>query len=280
MGDPDKGHGARQPGGWIYHATPYLEEAVVFDVGKGLTGLQKADALKKQLEAGIPIFICPTRRTVTSLSSRNPLGLYTEVDTTGGEKPPYNASIPDTLAKTDYAINGGSSTQPSTQTGGFPPNAAPPLATDCGGGWPNCVGWAADLIAIDANFNGVSTRCTGAKIAQITDGTSKTALVGEKALPIRFYLTGYGDPPKYDSNDGGDNNSMYQGYDYDNTRWIGGVPEQDNDSAGFTAGHHAKFGSAHTGSFNMSFCDGSVQAIDYDIDDYVWGGYGARNNDR
>lgn len=280
MGDPDKGHGAKQPGGWIYHATPYLEETAVFEVGKGLTGLQKADELKKQLGAGIPTFVCPTRRTVTSLSSRNPLGLYTEVDTSGTEKPPYNASIPDMLAKTDYAINGGSGAHPSTQSGGYPPNAAPPLATDCGGGWANCVGLAADLKDIDDNFNGISTRCTGAKIAQITDGTSKTALVGEKALPVRFYLTGYGDPPKYDSGDGGDNNSMYQGYDYDNTRWIGGVPEQDNDSAGFTAGHHARFGSAHAGALNMSFCDGSVQSIAYDIDDYVWGGYGARNNDR
>src|SRR5262245_17666305 len=34
MGDPDKGAGPQQPGGWIYQATPYLEETVVFEVGK------------------------------------------------------------------------------------------------------------------------------------------------------------------------------------------------------------------------------------------------------
>ena len=28
MGDPDKGFGRKQPGGWIYQATPYLEEEV------------------------------------------------------------------------------------------------------------------------------------------------------------------------------------------------------------------------------------------------------------
>jgi prepilin-type processing-associated H-X9-DG protein len=286
MGDPDKGHGPSQPGGWIYHATSYLEEAVVFEVGKGLPAAQKAEELKKQLAAGIPVFICPSRRSMTTLSARNPNGLYTEVDTSGTEKPPYNAGIPDRLAKTDYAINGGSGASPSTQTGGYPPNAAPPLATDCGGGgWPNCPGWLTppndnDSLTIAKNFNGVSTRCTGAKIAQIVDGTSKTALVGEKALPPKFYDTGYGEGPNYDKWDGGDNNSMYQGYDYDNTRWIGGVPEQDNDSDGFKAGHHAKFGGPHAGAMNMSFCDGSVQAISYDIDDYVWGGYGSRNNDR
>jgi prepilin-type processing-associated H-X9-DG protein len=283
MGDPDKGHGPQQPGGWIYHATPYLEETVVFEVGKGLPVAQKADELKKQMSAGIQTFICPSRRATTTLSSRNPLGKYTEVDTSGTEKVPYNAAIPDRLAKTDYAINGGTARNPSTQSGGFPPNAAPPLATDCAGGWPNCPGWLIppadnDSKTIADRFDGVSTRCTGARIAQIVDGTSKTALVGEKSLPPRFYDTGYGDPPNYDKGNGGDNNSMYQGYDVDNTRWIGRVPRQDSDTLDIN--HDKDFGSAHAGAMNMSFCDGSVQAISYDIDEFVWGGYGSRNNDR
>jgi prepilin-type N-terminal cleavage/methylation domain-containing protein/prepilin-type processing-associated H-X9-DG protein len=283
MGDPDKGNGPQQPGGWIYHATPYLEETVVFEVGKGLPVAQKADELKKQMSAGIPTFICPSRRTSTTLSSRNPLGKYTEVDTSGTEKVPYNAAIPDRLAKTDYAINGGSGRNPSTQSGGFPPNAAPPLATDCSGGWPNCPGWLIPPTSNDSkdiadNFDGVSTRCTGARIAQIIDGTSKTALVGEKSLPPRFYDTGYGDPPNFDKGNGGDNNSMYQGYDVDNTRWIGRVPRQDSDTLDIN--HDKDFGGPHAGAMNMSFCDGSVQAISYDIDDFVWGGYGARDNDR
>jgi prepilin-type N-terminal cleavage/methylation domain-containing protein/prepilin-type processing-associated H-X9-DG protein len=284
MGDPDKGNGPQQPGGWIFQATPYLEESVVFAVGKGLPVAQKAEELKKQMSAGIPTFICPSRRTQTTLSARNPLGKYTEVDDSGNEKVPYNAAIPDRLAKTDYAINGGSGRHPATISGGFPPNAAPPLATDCTGGWPNCPGWLTPPNSSDSKniadfFDGVSTKCTGARIAQITDGTSKTALVGEKSLPPRFYDTGYGDPPTYGGgSDGGDNSSMYQGYDLDTTRWIGRVPSQDSDQ--LPADHFNDYGSAHAGAMNMSFCDGSVQAISYDIDDYVWGGYGARNNDR
>jgi prepilin-type N-terminal cleavage/methylation domain-containing protein len=275
MGDPDKGYGPQQPGGWIYAATPYLEETNVFSVGKGLPVAEKAQALKLQLSAVIPVYNCPTRRPAVALSARNPLGKYVEVDDSGNEKPPYNAAVPDTLAKTDYAINGGTSRSPSTQAGGFPPNAAPPLATDCVGGWPSCPGLAADMLAIANVWNGVSTKMTGAKISQITDGTSKTALVGEKALPTRFYNTGYGDPPNYAGGDnGGDNNSMYQGYDLDNTRWIGRVPSQDSDQ--MPPDHYNDYGSAHASAMHMAMCDGSVQVVAYDIDPKVWGLYGHR----
>jgi prepilin-type N-terminal cleavage/methylation domain-containing protein/prepilin-type processing-associated H-X9-DG protein len=276
MGDPDKGFGQRQPGGWIYHCTPFLEETTIFEVGKGLPIAQKAVELKKQMAAGIPTFVCPTRRSITTLTARTPDGKYTEVDTAGTEKVPYNVAVPDRLAKTDYAINVGSSFVPGTSPPSPPPNAAPPNATDCGGaGWPACA--AADLTAIGKNFNGVSTRYTGARVGQIIDGTSKTALVGEKSLPPRFYETGYGDESKKWGGNGGDNSSMYQGYDYDNTREIGGKPEQDTDLPG---DWESRFGSAHAGAMNMAFCDGSVQAISYDIDDFVWGGYGSRENDR
>jgi prepilin-type processing-associated H-X9-DG protein len=276
MGDPDKGYGPQQPGGWIYQTTPYLEEGAIANVGKGLPPAQKAEELKKQLSASIPTFNCPSRRPAIPLSSRNPNGLYTDSDTAGNEIPPCNAAVPDFLAKTDYAINGGTRRIPATSKG-YPPNAAPPLATDCAPGpFPNCVGLADDLKNIGVNFDGITTKVAGAKVAQITDGTSKTALVGEKSMLPRFYDTGYGDPPGYDKGNGGDNNSMYQGYDYDNVRWIGEVPLQDDDIN--TGVHHTAFGSAHPGGANIACADGSVHTIEYDIDEDVWGGYGARDD--
>lgn len=276
MGDPDRGYGGKQPGGWVFSATPYLEEEAVRGVGKGLPVAQKAKELKKQMGAGIPVFICPTRRSATVLGARNPLGKYTEVDTGGTEKLPYNSEPADLMAKSDYAMNAGRGFNPGTSPPNPPPNAAPPLATDCAGGWPNCPTVAADLEAIRTSFTGISTRYTGAKISQITDGTSKTALVGEKMMLPRHYDTGYGDPPGYDKNNGGDNSSMYQGYDLDTLRTIGPAPEQDNDE--FTASHHSRFGSAHPGGMNLSFADGSVQTIAYDVDQDVWGSYGGRND--
>lgn len=279
MGDPDKGYGAQQPGGWIYQTTPYLEETIVRDVGKGLAPAQKAEELKKQMSAVIPAFICPTRRQAIALPAYAPDGKYVERDTGGSELLPYNASPPSTLAKTDYAINGGSSRAPGTTPALPPPNAAPPLATDCGGGWPNCVGIDGDFKNIMDNFNGISTRYTGARIAQITDGTSKTTLVGEKSMKPLFYDLGYGDPsdtPPFSKGNGGDNNSMYQGYDIDTIRWIGRVPEQDAPT--LPADHDRNFGSAHSGGLNLATCDGAVQTIGYDIDEDVWSSYGSRKD--
>jgi prepilin-type N-terminal cleavage/methylation domain-containing protein len=283
MGDPDKGYSARQPGGWIYQAAPYLEEIEVTHLGGGMAPAQKAEALKAQMSNVIPVFNCPTRRPAIGLAAFNPNGQYVE----GPNKPPYNASPPQTLAKTDYAINGGTSGVPDTWEQ-LLPNRQAPLATDCGiiGPFPNCgpnsssgqTKVTADMNHIGAAFNGISTRYTGAKMGQITDGTSKTAMVGEKAMVPRFYEQGYGDPPNWDKNNGGDNNSMYQGYDVDSTRWIGPKPEKDNESDGFVSNHHERFGSAHPGSMHLAMCDGSVQAIDYDIEQKVWGTYGSRDD--
>ncbi|HEY3391701.1 MAG TPA: DUF1559 domain-containing protein [Lacipirellulaceae bacterium] len=281
MGDPDKGYGPQQPGGWIYQATPYLEEGAVRDVGKGLPPAQKAEELKKQLSAVIPSFNCPSRRPARALPSRNPNGKYADSDDTGNEILPYNATVPDLLAKTDYGINGGRNRRPATGKG-FPPNGPPPTATDCAGGWPKCPGMENALLTIynpsapNNDFDGVSTMMTGAKLSQITDGTSKTVLVGEKMMLPRFYDTGYGETQTYTKNNGGDNNSMYQGYDYDNTRWIGELPAQDDDI--LTANHFTRYGSAHPGGLNMSFCDGSVQAVSYDVDKVVWSSYGGRDD--
>ncbi len=235
-------------------STPYLEEQTVFSVGKGLPMGQKAQELKKQMSAGLAIFICPTRRSQSTLSALNPDGVYAD----GPNRSPNNAAAPDRLAKTDYAINGGGRYVPDTWPNPIP-IAGPPNADDCGPRrFPDCilspsggtVGEVLNEIAgvrssgvrvPDLAFNGVSTRFTGVKAAQISDGLSKTALVGEKMLLPKWYETGYGDPPDWKGNDG-DNSSMYQGYDKDNTRIIGDVPEQDADQ--LENSHASRFGSA------------------------------------
>ena len=151
---------------------------------------------------------------------------------------------------------------------------------------------------IGDSFSGISHDHTGAKMKQITDGTSKTILVGEKFVQPRFYTTGYGDENDGYKNDDGDNNAMYQGYDWDTHRFPTGsidgngnpqgvLPHQDSDCDGsrYSASQCAAvgdikrmYGSAHSGALNIAFCDGSVQSIDYDVDPLVWNDYGGRED--
>lgn len=67
MGDPDAGTGPRQPGGWIYQTTPYLEQANVTFIGGGTRGTAKYNALSKQREVVVPLFYCPSRRAAVAL---------------------------------------------------------------------------------------------------------------------------------------------------------------------------------------------------------------------
>jgi prepilin-type N-terminal cleavage/methylation domain-containing protein/prepilin-type processing-associated H-X9-DG protein len=91
LGDPNAGYGPKQPGGWIYNILSFIEQDNLRQIGKGLNGEQKEQALVQLLETPIDIFYCPSRR------------LPRPYPYTGGEL--KNAKPPKDVAKTDYAIN-------------------------------------------------------------------------------------------------------------------------------------------------------------------------------
>jgi prepilin-type processing-associated H-X9-DG protein len=107
----------------------------------------------------------------------------------------------------------------------------------------------------------------------IVDGTSTTFLIGEKYINSSHYGDGV---------DPGDDATMYCGGDKELLRWTGingavteimtdgtintNLPRQDASTPGSSTTTAQWFGSAHAGSFNMSFCDGSVHSINYSID--------------
>lgn len=91
LGDPNAGYGPKQPGGWIYNVLSYIEQDNLRQIGKGLSGEQKEQAMVKLMEAPIGVFYCPSRR----LPQAYPF--------TGPEL--KNAKPPKNVAKTDYAIN-------------------------------------------------------------------------------------------------------------------------------------------------------------------------------
>lgn len=266
--DPNRGYGPDQPGSWIYNVLEYIEEGNLRNLGRGLAtsspDFQTASIALHQ--TALPAFQCPSRRAAQPW-----LAAWENV-----KEQSWLANIAQTsgVAKSDYAANSGDSRefsgddfyrpdsyatiQPSmwTRTNVCLQNGA--LATD-------------ELSRLCQT--GVMYYRSALKLSQINDGTSKTYLVGEKWMPADGYEgTASRDEAGFST---GDNQSMYTGYEWDNHRvaWNPDAtqpkeefqPAPDSDSSG-GRGAERRFGSAHSSTFNMVFCDGSVHSLGYDID--------------
>ena len=272
-GDPDFGYGKSQPGGWTYDVLDYMEGTNIRDLGAGLEEVgpnsPKWDALGVLKSIVFPMMHCPSRRPAIG---------YPAIESSN------NAAQPAVLGKTDYAINGGTKAEIL--------GAGPSLR--CLLNYPNCT-WNEEAETwLQESFDGLSTYRSEVTIAQITDGTSNTLFVAEK----------YMNPNQYDTGDGcADNNSLFQGNDWDTNRWIVGgstmrarpvlhldpsnpdeldstklqerMPRQD--TPGFE-NCTKRFGSVHAAGFNASFCDGSVRVVSYDVDPWVYYSYGSRDD--
>jgi prepilin-type N-terminal cleavage/methylation domain-containing protein len=225
VGDPDR-FGEDQPGAWTFSILPFMEETALHTMGQGLSPVEKRNAVSEMNTIPVSTFNCPSRRSAISYPYHSP--------------PQMNASIviEQPVAKTDYAANGGE-TNPA------------------GGYGPSSLEEADKYDWIDrAEFTGVVFQRSATKMREITDGASKTYLLGEKHLSPQFYANGKSH---------GDDQSMYAGEDSDTLRWteVGLEPLLDSDGV---HGEMWRFGSAHTSGFHMGFCDGSVRRMEYEID--------------
>lgn len=258
-GDPDLGSGESQPGGWAFSILPYLEETNVFLVGKGLPAADKRAELARQKAHVVPVFNCPSRRPA---------------ELTYGSESSNNAGDPPGkfVAKTDYAANGGT----NCPAEGRPSWSQGPGNSDCPTKFPDC-NWGNSYTDenIKKLFDGVVRPRIQVKLNQVIDGTSKTLLVGEKYL----WTEHYGDTTGAISTCA-DNNSPYQGYDWDVIRWANAkhdtaaswradldyTPQSDGIPPKHSGGCVVNFGSAHPSVFQVVKCDGSVESLTFDID--------------
>jgi prepilin-type N-terminal cleavage/methylation domain-containing protein len=253
VGDADRGYGQNQPGGWIRNT------------GRGMSAAAKYDAQSQMQGIVLPYFNCPTRRGVTTVL----LGtIYNAaVGTLGGQAPRG--------ALTDYAGNGG------TSTGGCcnADNQGPVSNTD------QNPSFDPRSFFISTNYwlsaNGIIYGGSVVRLKDIPDGTTKTYLVGEKGLQPHCYEGQYGTRCQ------ADDQSMYQGYDWDTVRWGGDSSMPPTDAAPSPASDWRPFrdiegstvtsndpdtfglrifGSAHASGCQMVMCDGSVQSMSYNID--------------
>ena len=97
VGDPDRGFGLKQPGGWIYNILPFIEEDSIRQMGSGLPDTQKHTVAKTMIGMPIATLNCPSRRSPVAISYPTTLPDM------------INADRPGVIAHADYAINGGSS---------------------------------------------------------------------------------------------------------------------------------------------------------------------------
>ncbi len=229
VGDPDRGAGIRQPGGWIYQQLPYIEQAQLHQLGAGQPAATKRQMAAKVIATPLSFMNCPSRRRAVT---------YPMFPTH------RNADYTDVASRTDYAACAGDASwsepytwEPNTLEEGDSPNAQ----------------WAQH-----PQYTGVCFERSEVTIDEVRDGTSNTYMVGEKYLNPDHYASG---------RDPSDDWSMYSGHQDDNHRVTHYDAQPKQDRNGLT--DRISFGSAHPSGFHVVFCDGSVRMIPFSIDQEV-----------
>lgn len=99
VGDPEKGFGEEQPGGWHYNILPFMEQQALHDLGLGLTNVQRKETGKKICETVVTTFVCPSRGADPKIPCQ-----FTGFS---------NINQPAFIARSDYAGNAGHQTSGS-----------------------------------------------------------------------------------------------------------------------------------------------------------------------
>jgi prepilin-type N-terminal cleavage/methylation domain-containing protein/prepilin-type processing-associated H-X9-DG protein len=272
---------------WSYQILPYLEEGAV-------RGVIETQVL---VQISIPVYSCPSRRSTVWIRNPRKDGQKDE-----WIKPlDYAAAQPCTFDRPDTPALGA-----RLQYTPFKPSlaTADPFKDQYSANDPSFwggkygVGDAAHLAPPRAGvYDGVIVRSRyrradtshpmtdyapdPTKPASIADGSSKTLVLGEKFV-------------RSDSYEGGgysDDRGWTDGWDPDTMRSTCFPAFQDSDPFTFSYQQLGAtndlfgavrdvyyFGSAHTGSFNCVFADGSVHSLNYDIDTVIFNRLGAKND--
>jgi len=267
-GDPDRALGRRQPGGWLFSLLPFLEQEPLFSVGQGNVADKRARIASEVLGMPLAVTTCPSRRRPRPYPNTKGHAFN-------------NCDSPAAMARSDYAANGGAN-GPCTHEG---PTTVD--VVDQG----RYTAWHCNSPTSNPPYlpDGVIFQRSELRLAEIRDGQGLTYLLGEKYLDPDGYASG---------NDGGDNRTMYAGFDQDSVRWttLGtGVldessltPRQDDPSQHEPTGrggrdnlqfrNYHRFGSPHPSGCVMGFCDGGARSVIFAIDPRIHQRLGSRND--
>ena len=96
VGDPEKGNGKDQTGGWHYNILPYIDQGNLHDLGLGKSDAERRETGKQIMGTVVPLFHCPSRGGARPIPS-----VFTGFT---------NINRPSVFARSDYAGNGGNNT--------------------------------------------------------------------------------------------------------------------------------------------------------------------------
>jgi type II secretory pathway pseudopilin PulG len=246
---------------WAAELWPFIEEgnlSVAWD--RTRTYYDQQEHVRT---AQVPIFLCPTRRgpPALSLSGDNDQGSEGSANVAG--------------ALSDYACNTGDTPQ-STINASENDNTYEPLndpkVAPTGPFRYSRVGDDAEPIAYQPGVTDLSKIPLEYKVQfrHVSDGLSHTAFIGEKHVPAPGAQDWFG---QIDAKD----NSVYNPDFWSSVGRKGGklrpLAEPTDGSQGGTElqKYNKNFGSWHSGICQFVFGDGSVQALNTDIDEYMLG---------
>ena len=257
VGDPDRGYGTQQPGGWIYNTLPDTEMNALHDLGRGGSQSVKQQAILQMVSTPLPFTNCPTRRRAALFT----LFWGSVASNSGGVGAPANFQV----ARSDYAINCGDlRTTPSSDGNQY--GGGPPIGSD--GAPSQSLALQAAYFGTRATsnlqwFHGISFEQSTIRKDDIADGLSQTLLLGEKYLGANLYGCGL---------DGADNENEYVGFDDDIGRTTCEAPMRDR--WGYADWY--PFGSAHPNAANFVLCDGALISVNYSVNAEVFRRLGTR----
>ncbi|TWT78371.1 hypothetical protein Pla123a_11620 [Posidoniimonas polymericola] len=245
--------------GWMVQILPYVENTNLQNVSKGYgEGDQQLDRTVRATP--VSLYNCPSRRGSTVVYEQSNSGAPVNGCGGGCALADYAAATPANILDLSRLSHDPWFWQGLTQ--GNVNAAAKSKILHRGQRYP-------------VKYEGVITR-TGmsppCKAKHITDGLSKTVVLGEKRLHTDRYEVG----APYDDI------GWTDGWDFDTVRYTGYKPGPDvpepieNPTPVDLRGYGYHFGSAHTGAFNACFADGHVQPLNYDIDIVVFNALGSR----
>ena len=210
-GDPGRGYGPTQPGGWIFHILPQIDQRSLFEAGQGEPDpVRKAIAFGNRNAHPVAVLRCPSRPGDVLGPAR--------------ERPSqFNASFVPLVQRTDYAICEGDVV---TDTGEGPPTLS--LGDD------PTYQWSGNAAAA----TGACYQRSAVRLADLIRGGSNVLLIAEKHVPPEAYQSG---------REPGHDQTALSGVDWDIARWTAVAPSHDSVIAtrrAFGAAHPGSFSGA------------------------------------